>query len=190
VWITIGEDEFFGTKSRQRAFGADQAIYHSPRPPTVHRVSQNIRPVNSRTGSIRQKDSGARQRFDSSRQPRQFARDGIGVHDTLPRRPLHLRLRIAQCRGGNRLVTTRDRGFHLLDEGTHARLPCHVARGTDFGLTDALSRGCGIGHGAGSVASARVDQSCVGSARIGRRRKAGVLPGVAAQVKHEDQARG
>ncbi len=96
-------------------------------------------------------DSGAGQRFDASRQSRQLPRDRVRVNDALPRRALHFRLRFTQRAGGHRLVAARDRHFDLLNKGTHAGLSRRIACGTDFGLTDTLTRGCGVRHDLGSV---------------------------------------
>src|SRR5262249_19180104 len=87
------------------------------------------------------------------------ARDGVGVNHTLAGSPLHFRLSDAErvARGG--LVATRDRGFNLLDESAHARLPRRVTRGAHFGLPDALTRGSGIRHAVGSE-NAQSDREC------------------------------
>jgi hypothetical protein len=110
------------------------------------------------------------------------------MHDTFARRALHLRLRHTQCVTRRHLVATRDRCLNLLDEGSHARLSRDVARGTDFGLTDALSRGCGVRHDLGSV------RLCWGGiwvpfARERRQREAGFLTRAAAQVKQGKTAK-
>jgi hypothetical protein len=110
------------------------------------------------------------------------------MHDTFAGRTLHLRLRHTQRVIRRRLVAAQDRGLNLLDEGSHARLSRDVARGTDFGLTDALSRGCGVRHDLGSV------RLCWGGiwvpfTRERRQREAGFLTRQAAQVKRGKTAK-
>ena len=84
--------------------------------------------------------------LDTRIQARQLPRHRVGMDNTLATRALHFRLRIPQSRRSRFLVATRDGEFDLLDEGAHTRLARLITSGTGNGLTDALTRGCGIGH--------------------------------------------
>jgi hypothetical protein len=126
--------------------------------------------------------SGAGQHLDAGREARQLPRHGIGMDHALAGGTLQLRLRRPQGVRGSRLVTACNRAFHLLDKGAHARLARLVAGSTGRGLTDALSRRCGIGHaffdqqvmGAGWCQVANLSSS---------RRKTGVLSSAPVRVK-------
>ena len=63
------------------------------------------------------------------------------MYDALAARTLHFGLRSLQSLSRRRLVAARDRGFHLLDKGAHARFPRLVPRGAGHGLSDAFTRG-------------------------------------------------
>src|SRR3954447_10795227 len=84
--------------------------------------------------------SGAWQRLDAGREARQLPPHSVGMDHALAGSTLQFRLRRPQSLRGSRLVAARDRAFHLLDEGAHARLARLVAGGTGRSLTDALAR--------------------------------------------------
>ena len=103
------------------------------------------RPVNHQ-GPTGAGVSGAGKRLDTGRQARNLASHGIRMDHALTGRALHFGLRVAQGLRRNRFVAAGERRFDLLYEGAHAGFPSAVAGGAGNGLTDALARGCGIGH--------------------------------------------
>lgn len=85
--------------------------------------------------------------FDPAREARQLPRYRVLVHDAFAGSALHFRL--CGLQSGNRLglVAAGNSRLHLADERPHTRLPRMVTRGTLSGLTNALARGCSVGHG-------------------------------------------
>ena len=87
------------------------------------------------------------ERFDSGRQARQFARNGVLVQNALRRTAHQLRLRSLERGDRIILLAGSDRGFDLLDGRANARRATVVDACALGALDGPLFGGLDIGHG-------------------------------------------
>jgi hypothetical protein len=89
---------------------------------------------------------GGSERLDAGRKPRQLARNGVPVKNTLGHAALHLGLGFLEGLSGGGLVAGRDGGFDLLDEGANAADPGAIDGSAPLGLADTFLCGLVISH--------------------------------------------
>ena len=101
---------------------------------------------------------GRRNRLDARGKTRKLTRNRIAMQNTLCHRSLHFRLCALESGCCLRLVSTRNRQFHLAKKGADTRAAHAVALGALLGLTNALARGSIIGHGRCDAIAAGVER--------------------------------